>query len=211
MMMLTSYQFHDYLKRMDELGIRAYFVKPIKRLELMAAIKGAMHYEQGRVVEPPESDAPLALPDASAPRPRVLLVDDSEDNREVVSAFLKNAPFDLVLAHNGREAIDRFRESAFDLVLMDMQMPEMDGFSATREIRRWERESGREPTPIVALTAYAFKQDQELCYEAGCNFHLAKPISKGKLLEVLDRYAFPTSDQRVKIAPDPSGELNIKV
>ena len=85
----------------------------------------------------------------------------------------------------GLKAVDMFRASPYDLVLMDIQMPVMDGRQATRTIRAFEQESGREPVPILALTAHAIREEVEQCLEAGCTAHLTKPIRKAVLLEAI--------------------------
>ncbi len=119
----------------------------------------------------------------------ILLVDDSEDNRLLVSSFLKKYPYTIQIAENGLDALDLFRKNRYDLVLMDMQMPVMDGYTAMKEIRAWEKENGLERTPIVALTAYALKEEMQKSIDAGCDAHLTKPISKATLLETIHAYA----------------------
>jgi CheY-like chemotaxis protein len=89
---------------------------------------------------------------------RILLVDDSADNRLLVQAYLKTYPYQLDLAENGEVAVEKFKSGKYDLVLMDMRMPVMDGYTATIAIRAWESQSGSEPTPIIALTAFALKE-----------------------------------------------------
>ena len=134
--------------------------------------------------------APRELPTAVEParHARLLLVEDSADNRTLILQYLKRLPFEVECAENGLEAVERVRDHHFDLVLMDMQMPVMDGYSATREIRRWEREGHHLPTRIVALTAHALVGDDEKSREAGCDDHLTKPIKKQTLLDALERH-----------------------
>ncbi|WP_459865713.1 ATP-binding protein [Endothiovibrio diazotrophicus] len=119
---------------------------------------------------------------------RILLAEDSEDNRLLVEAFLHATPYSVDWAADGRQAVERFVRGGYDLVLMDIQMPLLDGYGATREIRRWEREQGLPHTPILALTAHAFAQDHDESREAGCDDHLTKPIKKRVLLEALARH-----------------------
>ncbi|MBF0109185.1 MAG: transporter substrate-binding domain-containing protein [Magnetococcales bacterium] len=120
----------------------------------------------------------------------ILLVEDTEENQVVIKAFLEPIAHTLDIAVTGSQAVAMFTqpEAHFDLVLMDVQLPEMDGHEATRRIRTWERENQREPCPILALTANAMAGDVEKSLEAGCNGHLAKPIRKKKLLETLAQY-----------------------
>jgi CheY-like chemotaxis protein len=97
-------------------------------------------------------------------------------------------PFSVQIAENGSAAVEMFKDSAYDIVLMDIQMPVMDGFEATRQIRSWERSKGFAATPVVALTAYALDDEIRKCHEAGCNGHLTKPISKSALVEAIMGY-----------------------
>ena len=119
----------------------------------------------------------------------ILLAEDSADNALLIETHLKRAGHRLRLARNGREAVDAFREERFELILMDIQMPVMDGYSATRAIREREHEAALHPTPIVALTAHALKEDEEKSLAAGCDGHLTKPVKKRELLEVVERFA----------------------
>lgn len=116
---------------------------------------------------------------------RILLVDDSGDNRLLVQSFLKKTPFTIDTAENGNIAVEKFKDSAYDIILMDIQMPVMDGYEATRQIRRWERSRGLKKTPVLALTAYALLEEVRKCQEAGCSGHLAKPIKKQDLLNAI--------------------------
>lgn len=97
-------------------------------------------------------------------------------------------PYQVFLAVNGAEALEKVKGQHFDLVLMDIQMPEMDGYQATREIRRREQATGRDPLPIIALTAYALKEEVQKAFQAGCTAHLSKPVKKDTLLNTLQQY-----------------------
>ncbi len=119
----------------------------------------------------------------------ILLVEDTEENRMVVQAYLRNSPHRLTLAANGAEALDRYGEDDFDLVLMDIQMPVMDGYEATRRIRAREAETGRRPVSIIALTAHAMAEETERITAAGCDLHLTKPVRKKRLLAVIDQFS----------------------
>ncbi|MDH3973738.1 MAG: ATP-binding protein [Deltaproteobacteria bacterium] len=113
---------------------------------------------------------------------KILLAEDAEDNRLLVEAFLKDTPHTIDMAKNGEEAIELFVSNEYDLVLMDMQMPVMDGYSATRAIRGWEKRNDKEETPVIAFTAHALKEEVEKCINAGCTSHLSKPIKKKDLI-----------------------------
>jgi PAS domain S-box-containing protein len=140
-------------------------------------------------------DAAVKTPDSATPqdqRPlRILLVEDSEDNRFLMTAYFKHTPYEVDIAENGEMAVERFKDRDYDLVLMDMQMPVMDGYTATRIIRAWEEEHGQRHTPIIALTAFALKEDMERSIAAGCDIHLNKPVKKAKLLETIAAYTSP--------------------
>jgi len=103
----------------------------------------------------------------------------------VISAFLRREPFEIDFAENGEIAVDHFRSQAYDLVLMDIQMPKMDGLAATRSIREWERDHAMGRTPIIALTASVLEDDVKAALAAGCDMHLGKPIKKHSLLEAM--------------------------
>ena len=137
---------------------------------------------------------------------RILLVEDSGDNRLLVQAYMKGTRHRLDIAEDGKAAVDRFRVENFDLILMDMQMPVIDGLTATHAIRLIERERGTAPVPIVAITANARPKDVELSYQAGCNAHLSKPISKPNLLHVIEQHGIPAAREAIRIEMQPGLE-----
>ncbi len=116
---------------------------------------------------------------------RILLVEDSADNRTITMAYLQDTPYVVDVAENGAIACEKFAAGEYDLVLMDRQMPIMDGLTATRAIRKWELANGRAPTPVIALTAAALKGDREKCIAAGCTSFLTKPIKQDVLLQAI--------------------------
>jgi len=117
----------------------------------------------------------------------LLLVEDDRVNQMIVCQFLKGADWQVETAENGRLGLAKFEKRAYDLVLMDIRMPEMDGLTTTRLMRAWEREHGRPATPIVALTASTLRGDREQCLAAGCTDFLAKPVKKAELLALIQR------------------------
>ncbi|MBF0370750.1 MAG: response regulator [Magnetococcales bacterium] len=125
---------------------------------------------------------PTATPGLS-----ILLVEDNEDNRLLIETFLKKSAHRLDYAQNGREGLEMFMAKPYDVVLMDIQMPVMDGYTATRGIRTWESKNHAGHTPVAALTAHAMHEHHELVMEAGCDHHLSKPIRKQNLLDFLAR------------------------
>ncbi|MBK1714159.1 response regulator, partial [Rubrivivax gelatinosus] len=132
----------------------------------------------------PAGSAPAAAPYAGA----VLLAEDNELNVYIVRAMLAGHVGRLDVAADGREALERLAAGHYDLVFMDVQMPGMDGLAATRELRRLEAEAGAPRTPVVALTANAYDEDVRDSQAAGCDAHLAKPVSRAALLDTLQRY-----------------------
>ena len=119
------------------------------------------------------------------PALQILLVEDSTDNRTITLAYLQDTPYRVEIAENGAIACEKFTAGHYDLVLMDRQMPVMDGLTATRTIRAWEVAHRRRPTPIMALTASALKGDQEMFVAAGCTTYLTKPIKQDVLLQAI--------------------------
>jgi CheY-like chemotaxis protein len=119
---------------------------------------------------------------------RLLLVDDSRENRELMKLLLARQPLVIDEAGNGREALDLFEQNRYALILMDIQMPIMDGYTSTRMMRESEERNGQRRTPVVALTAHAYDEDVRRCKEAGCDDHIAKPFKKKTLLQCLARY-----------------------
>jgi PAS domain S-box-containing protein len=130
--------------------------------------------------------APVGIsPELPLPRLRILLAEDSPDNCTITMAYLEATPFVVEIAETGAIACEKFQAGRYDLVLMDRQMPVMDGLTATQTIRAWEKANGRPPTPIIALTASALKGDREMCLAAGCTAFLTKPIKQEVLLKAI--------------------------
>jgi two-component system, sensor histidine kinase and response regulator len=177
-------------------GVVACLTKPVRRADLVGALRMARLGEASVTPSsPPPSSrrggdppAPVAPPPAEARpgvRGRILLVEDNAVNQMVASALLKRRQFEVVVANNGREGVTAFGDGRFDAILMDIQMPEMDGFEALIAIRDLERRTGGY-TPVVALTAHAMKEDRERCLAAGMDAYLSKPIEAARLFEIID-------------------------
>jgi len=141
--------------------------------------------------EPVQDTAALSTADLErrAHGLRILLADDSSDNRFLILSYLKNSNCSIEIAQNGQDAVEKFRAGRYDVVLMDIEMPVMDGYAATSEIRRYERDLGMPATPVLALTAHAFADMEARSRAAGFSAHLTKPIRKATLLEALAGYA----------------------
>ena len=183
-LMLSS----EDLARSRETILRAidvYLIKPVRRVELIRAIGTAMSGQ------PAPAQAAPSISSANPPictdlRPlKILLAEDSPDNRNLIRAYLRNHPYTLDPAENGQVALTKFMRGSYDLVLMDVHMPIMDGYTAVRRIRQWELQEGRALTPIAALTASATEEDVRRSAEAGCSTHVSKPIKKARLLDTI--------------------------
>ncbi|MBF0417142.1 MAG: response regulator [Magnetococcales bacterium] len=181
-MMLTSEYQNDDLQRCQELGVQHYLIKPVRRSDLIRAVQHALHVS----VETPVLTLPPRVETPKSPL-KILLVEDSEENQVLIAAYLDRPDIELQIAENGIVALEMLRQFPFDLVLMDMRMPEMDGYSATRTWRRIEQQQKRPRLPIVALTANAFQEDIDQCLSAGCDIHLAKPVKKRAMFDLIHR------------------------
>jgi PAS domain S-box-containing protein len=188
-MLVTSNGLTTRLNAMRELGVNHYVVKPVKRRELFAAISDAMAEVDAPADAPAESHREV-MSNRSAThlldRPlSILLADDSPDNRLLITAYLKKSGYVLDEVEDGQAALDHFMTRAYDAVLMDIQMPILDGYSAVREIRQWETANQRSRTPIIALTASALEGDVRRAIEVGCDMHVSKPVKKSTLLKAI--------------------------
>jgi PAS domain S-box-containing protein len=165
------------------------------------AAAGTAHALASAVQEPAATIVPPVLDGAAPAKPadppcRILLADDSVDNRLLIRAYLGKTGYGLDEAENGQVAVEKLKSRRYDLVLMDIQMPVMDGYSAVRQIRQWERESGARHTPIIALTASAFDETVRKAEEAGCDSHLGKPLKRATLLRVIRETALENADEQ---------------
>ncbi|MDH4080844.1 MAG: response regulator [Nitrospira sp.] len=184
--MLTSDHWADDIARTYDLGLGGYLIKPIRRADLLQSIGIALGRTKGVPAIPEQAVQPP--PKAPARALRVLLVEDSLDNQLLVRAYLKQTDHSLEIAEHGAIAVEKVKATHYDVILMDMHMPVMDGYSATQAIRSWEREHDLPATPIIALTALALKEESTRIFEAGCNTHLTKPVKKSTLLEILQAH-----------------------
>lgn len=178
-------------QRARELGVAGYAYKPVSRARLLESLAVALC--QVAPAPAPQTPVPAGLESAHLAPLRILLAEDLEDNRAIVQLFLKDTPYTIAEAENGLIALQKFQAGTYDLVFMDMQMPVMGGLEATVAIRAWEREHHRPPTPIIALTASAFKEEVKKSTAAGCIAHLTKPIKKKTLLAAIVQYTNPPS------------------
>ncbi len=199
--MLTSAGLKGDAKRCAELGIKAYLSKPVKRRQLLEAIRLALF-------GPSDASELSATSIAAVADPRhfkILLTEDNLVNQTVATRFLEKRGHSVFVADNGKKALQAWREQSFDLILMDVQMPEMDGLEATAIIRKQEEEeaeeellrdqkpSSRKRIPIIAMTAHAMVGDRERCLAAGMDDYVSKPISARDLFAAIDRVMGPSN------------------
>jgi two-component system sensor histidine kinase/response regulator len=193
--MLTSNDRQGEATKYRAIGISQYAVKPVSRAALLRLVCNAAQEDKlnqaSAIAGSPLVSAGASVEESSI---RILIADDSSDNRFLVEAYLKNSRHQTTFVENGQQALESVQQRSFDLVLMDVQMPVLDGLSATRLIRAWERQEGRKAIPILAFTANAAASDIEAAGEAGCNGHLSKPLSKQKLFAAITQYA-PLSEK----------------
>ena len=180
--MMASDHWADDIARTYDLGLGGYLTKPIRRSDLLQTLSIAM--DRARGVPVTSAVSRPSVPVATRPL-HILLVEDSPDNQILVQSYLKSTPYQVDVAEHGGVAVEQFKQGHYDVILMDMNMPIMDGYEATRAIRAWEQEQDLAETQIIALTALALKEEGEKILEAGCNAHMTKPIKRQTLLEVL--------------------------
>jgi CheY-like chemotaxis protein len=140
---------------------------------------------------------------------RILLAEDSLVNQRMAVGLLEKRGHQITIANDGRQAVAAAQKERFDLILMDVQMPEMDGFSATMAIREWEAAQGRR-TPIVAMTAHAMKGDRERCLAAGMDHYISKPIRSQELFAAIEGLFNPTRAPKV-VGPLPAAEADSRI
>jgi two-component system sensor histidine kinase/response regulator len=187
-MMLTSADRQTDAARCRKLRIAGYLVKPIKADELQIAIIAAFNgaIQNGQILSRAKQETVAQAVGATGPRSlRILLAEDNPVNQRVASYLLQKAGHSIKPVVNGREAIVALENENFDLVLMDVQMPEMDGFEATQAIRNSEAKTGRH-VPIIAMTAHAMKGDRERCLQEGMDDYVSKPIQKADLFRAIE-------------------------
>ena len=184
-LMLTSGEHLGDLARCRELGISTYLTKPVRRAELRAAVVAALSQKPQPGARPAVEPRPAK---SHHPGCHILLAEDNVVNQRVGRAILERAGHSVAVAENGRKALARLEEEHFDVVLMDVQMPEMGGFEATTAIRLKEKKTGRH-IPVIAMTAHAMTGDREKCLNAGMDDYVTKPIHGPDLIEIIAKYS----------------------
>ena len=201
LLVLTSVDRTGDARRFREIGVGGYLVKPARATLLFETIAGILR-TNGDIEDDDDLIVVEAINQNGVTTPqqktRVLLAEDNEVNQLVVKHMLDPNLYDLVIANNGRDALRLFEADSdgFDLILMDVSMPEMDGYEATRAIRELENGRKKEPTPIICLTAHVMAADIERSHEAGMDDYLSKPVSKEKLDDVVERWAQSAAEKK---------------
>jgi two-component system sensor histidine kinase/response regulator len=181
----------DRIPAAEELGVTVWLTKPVRRAQLMDVLTTI----SGNPATESAAAPGKALVEPRFDHSRVLLVEDNHVNQLVAARMLKAFGIEAVVVADGAQAVAAVQKNAFDLVLMDCQMPELDGYDATRAIREWETLHRRAGTPrlsIVAMTANAMVGDREKCLAAGMDDYLSKPIKRDALLGALVRWLAPS-------------------
>jgi CheY-like chemotaxis protein len=180
LMILTSFRDYEAARKAQDYGIKTYLTKPIREAQLMTAIA-----EMLGVGEAPAASTERQ-PEAAKVSRRILVAEDNAVNQVVIRTMLQKEGHSVDIAESGRRAIALWETQPYDLIFMDCQMPDIDGFEATAEIRRLEAKGDR--TPIIALTANAMEEDRQKCLEAGMDEHLSKPIRLAQLLSAVEQW-----------------------
>jgi signal transduction histidine kinase/CheY-like chemotaxis protein len=184
--MLYSDDIRGQVAQLNEHGIVDYLVKPITHFELFRVI--GRRLAAGHGVSPEHQLQKMeaaSIPSKSGRPVRILVAEDSTDNRFLLEAYLRKEPCALTFVQDGVQAFEQAIGNDYDLIFMDVQMPDQDGLATTRMIRKWESEHGRNPVPIFALTASALHEDVALSLQAGCTAHISKPVNKRVILETI--------------------------
>jgi signal transduction histidine kinase/DNA-binding response OmpR family regulator len=193
-MMVSSMDVKLISSDFSELGLTHYVVKPVTRVNLLKAILKVMAPSPAEAIQQPRAAEPNALPAL-----HILVAEDNIVNQRVAQLLLKKEGHSVVLVTNGSEALDALARESFDLILMDVQMPVLNGYETTREIRKRE-ETGGHHTPIIALTAHAVKGDREICLDSGMDDYLSKPIQARDLHAKLVRWGYQNDPALLSVA-----------
>src|SRR3989440_1352818 len=202
LVMLTHRQVD--MQNARDAGIDACLAKPVRQTVLYECLVNVMACQPQEAVAPRDVREPVNTAPAGS-RGNILLVEDNLINQQVALGILQIQGYSVTVVNNGREALDAHAQGAFDLILMDCHMPEMDGFEATREIRGRERSSIGKRVPIIALTANAMAQDREECLNTGMDDHLSKPFSMQTMQDMLNRW-MPQAPSTQSEAAQPAAQ-----
>jgi hypothetical protein len=192
LVMMTSLGLGEHSRRAAEIGFAAYLVKPVKQSRLQEALVMALGKSSGLSTSLLGIGPPLSQTTPMADRPlqslRILLAEDNPVNQKVALRQLESLGYKADVVANGQEVLDLLQQVRYDLILMDCQMPVMDGYEATRRLRQQERRSGHR-TVVIAITANAMQEDRERCLQAGMDDYLSKPVLKEDLQRLLNHWS----------------------
>jgi two-component system sensor histidine kinase/response regulator len=201
LVLMTSMAQRGHAARSEQVGISGYLNKPVRQAQLydcLRTVMGATAQASAQTAAQPSKIVTAhSLKEAkNLRRPRVLLAEDNQTNQMAAVRMLEMLGYQVDVAVNGIQAVDACRQVDYGIVLMDNQMPEMDGLTAAREIRKWEVAKGKPSVSIIALTANAMQGDRDKCIEAGMNDYLSKPFKVAQLSEILERWGYlsPSAD-----------------
>jgi signal transduction histidine kinase/CheY-like chemotaxis protein len=196
--MLSSARHQGDVERCHALGIAAYLTKPIKQSDLLDALLATLGDPRRPATDVSLNSSPRITPASQSLH--MLLAEDNAVNQKLAVRLLEKRGHTVVVAGNGREAVAALERERFDIVLMDVQMPEMNGFEATAAIRKRDAQMGTH-TPVIAMTAHAMKGDRERCLEAGMDNYVTKPLNVEELFRVIESLAVPSLGDREAPAP----------
>ena len=207
---LTSMGQRGDAARLLALGCSGYLLKPVKMQMLLEALVSVM----GQSEEKPQLVTQHSISEKVRQDQRILLAEDNPVNQKLASLLMQKVGYSIDVAENGIIAVDRVKNGKYSIVLMDVQMPEMDGIDATKAIREWESKTGTGHIPIIAMTASAMKGDREMCLEAGMDDYVSKPLKPEILYETMKKWLGApkesvaevietTSEIDVTLAPKP--------
>ena len=195
LVLLTSSGQKSDVIRFEELGFAGFLLKPVALLELAACLETVLSGKAEDWHSRTQSIVTKPVPTLGVKKRRILLAEDNPVNEKVATHTLRRLGYEVHAVADGRAAVVAWRDGRYDLILMDCQMPILDGYEATREIRALE--AGQRHIPIIALTAHAMKDDDVKCMAAGMDYHLTKPLDRERLQACLDRYFDP--DNSIKL------------
>jgi signal transduction histidine kinase/ActR/RegA family two-component response regulator len=174
--------------KLKQLGIQLFINKPVLQSDLknlFVRLNSAIDTDI-QELKPSQNEIKTEEASDSAKKIRILLAEDQPINRKIVIGLLKRYDWQIISAENGEEAVEKYSTEHFDLILMDVQMPKVDGFEATRQIRQIEEKSGIR-IPIIAMTAHAMKGDKEKCLDSGMDYYITKPVDSKELIELIQK------------------------
>ena len=204
--MISSGSFKMNDRKMHELGIKAFLTKPYRQRDLLEAVCRNLDVHRDEIVEDDDIHITATVEKVSEPlakSKRILVVEDNSVNQLVAQNMLKKFGYQSDVAANGREALEALELVPYDLILMDCQMPEMDGYEATRQVRARDWEAAR--TPIIALTAHATDGEREKCLQAGMDDYISKPVEKETLRQTVAHWIAKSEDKNMT---DLNNKLN---